>query len=338
MKVPYIIAELSCNHCQNLNKAKKIIDLAKKSGADAVKLQTYTADSMTLNLKKKNFKISDGLWKNKKLWDLYDKASTPYEWHAHLFKHAKKKKIKIFSSPFDEHALILLEKLNCPIYKIASFEMTDLNLVKQVAKTKKPMIISTGMASIDEIAEAYYTAKKNGCRDITLLYCVSNYPSKVQDFNLNNIKILKKKFNCKIGFSDHSNDPRIASAAVAAGAVVFEKHLILNKNDRSFDRKFSVNGKEFLEYKKNIDFNFNLLGKDKFIRSKSENKSKIFRRSIYVIKNIKKGEKFTKKNIKTLRPALGIEAKFFEKLLYKKSFKNFRYGEVIKKNILKKLR
>ena len=157
------------------------------------------------------------------------------------------------------------------------------------------MIISTGMASIDEIAEAYYTAKKNGCRDITLLYCVSNYPSKVEDFNLNNIKILKKKFNCKIGFSDHSNDPRIASAAVAAGAVVFEKHLILNKNDRSFDRKFSVNGKEFLEYKKNIDFNFNLLGKDKFIRSKSENKSKIFRRSIYVIKNIKKGEKFTKK-------------------------------------------
>ena len=338
MKVPYIIAELSCNHCQNLNKAKKIIDLAKKSGADAVKLQTYTADSMTLNIKKKNFRISDGLWKNKKLWDLYDKASTPYEWHAHLFKHAKKKKIKIFSSPFDEDALILLEKLNCPIYKIASFEMTDLNLIKQVAKTKKPMIISTGMASIDEIAEAYYTAKKNGCRDITLLYCVSNYPSKVEDFNLNNIKILKKKFNCKIGFSDHSNDPRIASAAVAAGAVVFEKHLILNKNDRSFDRKFSVNGKEFLEYKKNIDFNFNLLGKDKFIRSKSENKSKIFRRSIYVIKNIKKGEKFTKKNIKTLRPALGIEAKFFEKLLYKKSSKNFRYGEVIKKNILKKLR
>ncbi len=338
MKVPYIIAELSCNHCQNLNKAKKIIDLAKKSGADAVKLQTYTADSMTLNIKKKNFRISDGLWKNKKLWDLYDKASTPYEWHAHLFKHAKKKKIKIFSSPFDEDALILLEKLNCPIYKIASFEMTDLNLIKQVAKTKKPMIISTGMASIDEIAEAYNTAKKNGCRDITLLYCVSNYPSKVEDFNLNNIKILKKKFNCKIGFSDHSNDPRIASAAVAAGAVVFEKHLILNKNDRSFDRKFSVNGKEFLEYKKNIDFNFNLLGKDKFIRSKSENKSKIFRRSIYVIKNIKKGEKFTKKNIKTLRPALGIEAKFFEKLLYKKSSKNFRYGEVIKKNILKKLR
>ena len=140
MKVPYIIAELSCNHCQNLNKAKKIIDLAKKSGADAVKLQTYTADSMTLNLKKKKFKISDGLWKNKKLWDLYDKASTPYKWHAHLFKHAKKKKIKIFSSPFDEEALILLEKLNCPIYKIASFEMTDLNLIKQVAKTRKPMI------------------------------------------------------------------------------------------------------------------------------------------------------------------------------------------------------
>ena len=336
MKIPYIIAEISCNHCQNFNKAKKLINIAKKSGADAVKLQTYTADSMTLNLKKK-FKISDGLWKNKKLWDLYNKASTPYPWHAPLFEYAKKIGIDIFSTPFDEDGLALLKKLKCKMYKIASFEMTDLNLIKQVAQTKKPMIISTGMASMQEISEAYNVAKKNGCKDITLLYCVSNYPSKVRDFNLNNIKILKQKFKCNIGFSDHSNDNRIAAAAVAAGAVVFEKHLILSKKDKSFDSKFSINGKEFSEYKRNINFNFNLLGRDKFFRDKSENKSKIFRRSIYVIKNIKRGEKFSKKNIKTLRPALGIEAKYYHELLNKKSKKNYQYGDVLKKNILKNL-
>lgn len=336
-KSPFLIAEISCNHCQDFKTAKKLIALAKKSGADAVKLQTYTADSMTINLKKKGYKIKSGLWKNKNLWKLYDHAKTPLEWHKPLFKYAKKLKIKIFSTPFDSDAVDFLEKLKCPIYKVASFEMTDHNLIKKIARTKKPIIISTGMSNLSEIEQAFNIAKKNGCKDITLLYCVSNYPSSYKDFNINNIKILKKKFKCRIGFSDHCNDKRVAAAAVIAGADVFEKHLILNKKNKSYDKKFSFSGKEFNEYKKIINFNYKLLGKKKFFRSISENKSKIFRRSVYAISAIKRGEKFTKKNTKTLRPCIGIEAKYFSKILNKKSPKNFKYGDPIPKYILKKI-
>ena len=237
--LPFLIAEISANHCGNFILAKKLIKCAKTNGANAVKLQTYTADTMTIKSNKKYFKIKNGLWKNYNLWKLYDKAHTPLKWHKQLFDYGKKLGITVFSTPFDETAVDFLERLRCPIYKIASFEMTDLSLIKKVASTKKPMIISTGMATLNEIALTYKTAKKYGAKNITLLYCVSNYPSKNTDFNLNNIKILKDKFNCAVGLSDHSKDERVATAAIAAGAEVIEKHIALDNQKKGLECFFN---------------------------------------------------------------------------------------------------
>jgi pseudaminic acid synthase len=334
----FFVAEISANHCGKLKVAKQLISCAKKNGADAVKLQTYTPDTMTLKSNKKYFKISEGLWKGQKLWDLYNKGRTPLEWHEELFKYGKKIGIKIFSTPFDETSVDFLEKLNCPIYKVASFEMTDLSLIKKISKTKKPIIISTGMASLIEIEQAYSTAKKNGAKDITLLYCVSNYPSKNSDFNLNNIKILKNKFNCKVGLSDHSKDNRIVISAIAAGAEVIEKHIALDNQKKGLDIEFSLKGKEIKRYREDIDLTFNLFKKSFFYRDKSELKSKIFRRSIFITKDIKKGEKFNEENIKKIRPGHGIEPKFYEKLLRKRSPSNLYFGEPMTYQVLRKLK
>ncbi len=268
LEKPFFIAELSANHCGDISLAKKLIKCAKNNGADAVKIQTYTADTMTIKSNKKYFKINNGLWKNYTLWDLYNKAKTPIEWHKDLFSYAKKLKIKIFSSPFDETAVDLLEKLNCPIYKVASFEMTDIPLIKKIASTKKPIIISTGMASLDEIQETFNIASKYGAKDITLLYCVSNYPSKNTDFNINNIKILKEKFKCRIGFSDHSKDTKIAFAAISAGAEVIEKHIALENQTKGLDIAFSLRGKEIKIFRKEIDTAFTLLGKKRIYKKK----------------------------------------------------------------------
>ena len=227
---------------------KKLIKCAKDNKADAVKLQTYTANTMTIQSNKKYFKIKKGLWRGNNLWNLYNRAHTPYKWHKELFNYARKIGILCFSTPFDETAVNLLEKLKCPMYKVASFEMTDLLLIKKISQTKKPIIISTGMASMEEIELAYRTAKNYGAKDITLLYCVSNYPSKNTDFNLNNIKILKNKFKCRVGLSDHSKDNRVAIAAVAAGAEVVEKHIALDKQKRGLDIEFSLKGKEIKKF------------------------------------------------------------------------------------------
>ena len=270
MRRPFFIAEISANHCGNYNTAKKLIKTAKINGADAVKLQTYTPDTMTLKTKKTKFRIKNGIWKGYTLWDLYNKAKTPLEWHEGLFNYAKSLGIKIFSSPFDETAVDFLEKLNCPFYKIASFELTHHNLIKKIAKTKKPIIISTGMADFEEIDIAFRLAKKNGAKDITLLYCVSNYPSKNEDFNLNNIKILKDKFQCKVGLSDHSNDTKIALCSIAAGAEVIEKHIALKNQRKGLDIDFSLKGDEIKSFRKNIDLAFSLLGKEKFFRNNNE--------------------------------------------------------------------
>ena len=302
----FFIAEISANHCGDFKLAKKLIKCAHKNGANAVKLQTYTADTMTIKSNKKYFKIKEGIWKNYNLWDLYDKARTPLEWHKELFKYGKSLGIKVFSSPFDDTAVDFLEKLNCPIYKIASFEMTDLNLVKKIAQTKKPIIISTGMANLEEIAITVRIARRNGAKDITLLYCVSNYPSSIEDFNLNNIKILKDRFKCKVGISDHSIDNRVAIAAIASGAEVIEKHIALDNQKDGFDIDFSLKGKEIKKLRDDIDITYRLLGKNYFFRTKIENKSKVFRRSIFAIKNIKKGEKFSKDNIRVIRPGYGL--------------------------------
>ena len=337
-KIPFLVAEISANHCGNINLAKKLIKCAKDNGADAAKLQTYTADTMTIQSNKKYFKIKNGLWKGYDLWNLYNEAHTPLEWNKKLFDYGKKLGITIFSTPFDETAVNLLEKLKCPMYKVASFEITDLLLIKKISQTKKPIIISTGMASMEEIELAYRTAKNYGAKDITLLYCVSNYPSKNIDFNLNNIKILKNKFKCRVGLSDHSKDNRVAIAAVAAGAEVVEKHIALDKQKRGLDIEFSLKGKEIKKFREDINLAYNLLGKKYFFRNKSEKKSKIFRRSIFATENIKKGEKFNNQNIRRIRPGYGLEPKYYEKLIGRKSPITLDKGQPLKKFILYKLK
>ena len=337
-KIPFVIAEISANHNGSLEKAKKLIFNAKKYGADAVKLQTYTPETMTINSNKSDFKINEGLWKGKTLWSLYKDAQTPFEWQKELFDYSKKINITCFSTPFDTTAVDLLESLKCPFYKVASFEMNDIPLIKRIAKTKKPMIISTGMASLKEIDITFEAAKKNGCRDIVLLYCVSNYPSQLEDFNFNNIKILKERYKCKVGFSDHSTDTRVVSAAVAAGAEIFEKHIALANQKTGPDIVFSAKGKELAHYINAIKTSFVLLGKKSFYRNKSEQKNLKFRRSIYVIKKIIKGEKFSKKNIRIIRPGYGIEPKYYGSLIGKICPINLNAETPLKRKIIKLLK
>jgi pseudaminic acid synthase len=337
-KAPFFVAEISANHNGSLHHAKKLIKIAKKYGADAVKLQTYTPGTLTIKSNKSDFMIRGGLWNGKTLWDLYSKAQTPFEWHKELFDYANKIKITCFSTPFDESAVDLLESLNCPIYKVASFEMNHIPLIKKIAKTKKPIIISTGMANLKEIDMAYKTAKKNGSNEIILLYCVSNYPSKISDFNFNNIRILKERYNCKVGFSDHSMDNKVVAAAIAAGAEVIEKHIALEGQKKGFDLAFSLKGKEIKDYAQVIKETFLMMGKEFFFRNKSENQSLQFRRSIYAVSDIKKGERFNKKNIRVIRPGFGIQPVYFEKLINKKSPFDIKRQTPLKKSLLKKLR
>jgi pseudaminic acid synthase len=335
---PFFVAEISANHNGSLVHAKRLIKMAKKYGADAVKLQTYTPNTMTIKSSKLDFKIRGGLWDGKTLWDLYKKAQTPFEWHKELFDYAKKIKIICFSTPFDESAVDLLESLNCPFYKVASFEMNHIPLIKKIAQTKKPIIISTGMANLKEIDLAYKTAKKNGAKEIILLYCVSNYPSKISDFNFNNIRILKERYNCKVGFSDHSMDNKVVAAAIAAGAEVIEKHIALESQKKGFDLAFSLKGKEIKDYAQVIKETFLMMGKEYFFRNKSENQSLQFRRSIYAVSDIKKGERFNKKNIRVIRPGFGIQPVYFEKLINRKSPFDIKRQTPVKKSLLKKLR
>jgi pseudaminic acid synthase len=336
--IPIFIAEISANHNGSLAQAKRLIKVAKKYGANAVKLQTYTPDTMTIKCDKSDFRIKAGLWKGYTLWDLYKKAQTPFEWHKDLFDYAKKLKITCFSTPFDESAVDLLESLKTPLYKVASPEITDIPLIKKIARTKKLMIISTGMANLKEIDLAYKVAKKNGAKEVILLYCVSNYPSKISDFNFNNIRILKERYKCKVGFSDHSTDNKVVLAAIAAGAEVIEKHVALKSQKKSFDYAFSLKGREIKDYAKIIKDASLMMGKKFFFRNKTEAQGLKFRRSIYAISDIKNGEKFTKKNIKIIRPGFGIHPIFFEKLLNKKSPSDIKCATPIKKLLLKKLK
>ena len=338
MTKPYFIAEISANHAGSLKTAKKLIKVAKYYGADAVKLQTYNADSMTINSNKKKFLVSSGLWKGEKLWDLYDRAKTPYSWHKDLFDYAKKLKITCFSTPFDSEAVDLLEKLNCPFYKISSFEMNDFPLLQKVIKTKKPIIISTGTSNLREIKEVMNFVKKNKAKKVSLLYCVSNYPATSKDFNLNNIRILKKEFNCRVGLSDHSIDNNIAVAAVSAGAEIFEKHIACKDSKKSPDFKFSLYENEIGIYRKLIDDTYEMFKKKTFYRHNNENFYKKFRRSIYAIKNIKKGEILDKNNIKLLRPSAGLGPEYFNKILNKRSPITISHSTSLSKSILKKIK
>ena len=334
---PFLIAEISANHNGSLRHAKKLISMAKKYGANAIKLQTYTPGMMTIKENVINFKIKKGLWKGYTLWDLYNLGQTSLEWHKSLFKYAKDKKIKIFSTPFSEEAVYFLEKLSCHAYKIASFEMNDYNLVKVAAKTKKPLILSTGLSTMDEIENAVFIAKKNGCKDLTLLYCVSNYPSQSTDFNLNYIEEFKKRFKCRVGLSDHSLGSEIAKYSLISGATVFEKHIALQNQKEGLDLEFSLRGKELKTYNDVLRKTFQLISDKNFTRSKNELENKIFRRSIYTVKDIKKGDILSKKNIRTFRPEKGISASYYLSILNKKSPIDIKKNYPLPKRILNKL-
>ena len=336
-KTPYFIAEISANHNGCLHNAKKLIFHAKKYGADAVKLQTYTADTITIKSNRKEFFIKEGLWKDQYLWDLYDKAKTPFEWHRQLFDYARKINIICFSSPFDETAVDLLESLKTPFYKIASPEITHIPLIKKIARTKKLIIMSTGMANLKEIDLAYNAAKINGAKEIILLYCVSKYPCQISDYNFNNISILKKRYDCRVGFSDHSLENRIATIAVASGAEVIEKHIALTHEKDAPDYNFSLKGREIQKYAESIRETSDMMGKSFFYRNPTEKKNLKFRQSIYAISEIKKGEFFNKNNIKIIRPANGLNPFFFNKLINKKSPVKIKKGTPLKISLLKKM-
>jgi pseudaminic acid synthase len=329
---PFIIAEMSGNHNQSLERALHIVTAAAKAGADAIKIQTYTADTMTIDIDKGEFFIEDknSLWQGKSLYQLYNEAHTPWEWHAEIFAHAAKCGIIAFSSPFDDSAVDFLESLNAPCYKIASFENTDLPLIRKVAKTGKPVIISTGMASIAEIEESVAAARQAGCRDVILLKCTSTYPASPNDSNIVTIPDLKERFKVEAGLSDHTLGIGVAVASVALGACVIEKHFTLNRADGGVDSAFSLEPNELKALKQESTRAWEGLGKITYGGSVSEEKNKIFRRSLYVIKDIKKGEKFTPENIKAIRPGLGLPTKYYDEIIGNISNQDLARGTPLK--------
>ncbi|MDE1462282.1 pseudaminic acid synthase [Spartinivicinus poritis] len=316
--LPYIIAELSANHNGKIENAFKIIEAAKYSGADAVKLQSYTADTITLNCDSEDFIIKDGLWAGQTLYELYKSAHMPWDWHKPLFEHASDLGITIFSSPFDQSAVDLLEDLNTPAYKIASFEVIDLALVKYIAGTGKPMIISTGMANINEIQEAITTAYEGGCKELAILHCVSGYPAPAEDYNLSVVPDMINKFGLVTGLSDHTSDSITAIASIAMGASIVEKHVTLDRNGGGPDDSFSIEPEELAELCMNTKKAWNSIGCVDYSIKHSEQDNIKFRRSIYFVKEMRKGDKITPDSIRCVRPGYGLAPKFFSKIIGKK--------------------
>jgi pseudaminic acid synthase len=311
---PFIIAEMSGNHNQSIERALAIVDAAAEAGAHAIKLQTYTADTITM---KGAYTINDAnsLWNGKELHDLYKEAYTPWEWHSVIFDRAKQKGLIAFSSPFDETAVDFLESIHCPAYKIASFENTHLPLIKKVAQTGKPVIISTGVSSIADIDEAVKTLRKNGCEQFALLKCTSTYPASPENTNLVTIPHLAQLHNCVVGLSDHTMGIGASVAAVALGASIIEKHFTLRRADGGVDSAFSLEPEELKALVTETQRAFLALGKVSYGVSEVEHKSKFFKRSIYASKDIAIGEKFTPENLKIIRPANGLEPKYWDLII-----------------------
>lgn len=323
---PYIIAELSANHNGSLERALQTIEAAHRCGADAIKLQTYTADTLTIDCDAPDFIIKGGLWDGFKLYDLYKWAETPYEWHNTMFEHARKIGITIFSTPFDETAVDLLEDLGTPAYKIASFEIIDLQLIRYAASTGKPMIMSTGMATEEEIEEAVKTAHEAGCKDLILLHCVSSYPAKMRQANLRQIQEIHKKFKTIVGLSDHTLGTTASVTAIALGACVIEKHFTLNRSENGPDSEFSIEPKELERLCIETKDAWVALGKTGYKRSAEEEKSKIFRRSIYFTRDIPAGSQITKEDIRRIRPGMGLAPKYFDLIIGNKTKVNIKKG------------
>jgi pseudaminic acid synthase len=331
---PYIIAELSANHNGSLDRAKLSIKIAKECGVDAVKIQTYNPDTMTIDCDKDDFIIKDGLWNGYKLYKLYEEAHTPFEWHSELYRYANEIGITLFSTPFDETAVDLLETLNTPAYKIASFELTDLPLISYVAKKGKPMLISTGMASENEISEALETARSSGCNSLLLFHCISSYPAPIEQANIKQILNLKKTFNVSIGLSDHTIGNTTAIASIALGACAIEKHFTINRQEKGPDSEFSVEPSELKELVKDTKNAWKALGNQSFSRPKAELSSKMFRRSIYFVSDIKSGEKIKETDIRRIRPGFGLPPKYFDKLIGKTLIKDVKRGEAVSWNVI----
>ena len=306
---PYVIAEMSANHNGNIETAFKIIDEAKKSGADAIKMQTYTPDTLTLKCDLPDFQITDGLWAGRTLYDLYDWAHTPWDWHKPLFEHARQLGITIFSSPFDSTAIDLLEDLNAPAYKIASFEAVDLPLIKYAASTGKPMIISTGMADAEEIQEAIDAAREGGCKQLAVLHCVSGYPAPAEDYNLRTIPDMIERFGLVTGLSDHTLDNTTAITSVAMGACIIEKHFTLNRSGGGPDDSFSLEPAEMADLCHGVKTAWQALGQVDYSRKPSEQKNVKFRRSLYFVKSLKAGDQITLDSVRSVRPGFGIPPK-----------------------------
>lgn len=309
---PYIIAEMSANHNGSLEDAFEIIRLAKESGADAIKLQTYTPDTITLDEKSSDFQINEGLWAGKTLYDLYKEAYMPWEWHKPLFDYAKRNEITIFSSPFDKSAIDLLEDLNAPAYKIASCEIVDLPLIKYAAETKKPLIISTGMANADEIEEAKNAAMDAGCRNLAILHCVSGYPAPASEYNLRTIPDMIRKYDCVIGLSDHTLGNSTAIASIALGASLVEKHFTSDRGRGGVDDSFSLEPHEMVSLCRDTFEAWSSLGRVDYGLKSSERGNVKFRRSLYFVKSLKAGDVITPDAVRSVRPGFGVSPKYLD--------------------------
>ena len=331
---PYIIAELSANHGGSIDRAKASIEEATSAGVSAVKIQTYTPDTMTIKSKKPDFYINKGLWSGYTLYDLYKMAYTPYEWHKELFSFAEKLGITLFSTPFDETAVDLLEELNTPAYKIASFEIVDIPLIKYISSKKKPIFLSTGMANIEEISEAVSTIRSITDTDILLFHCISCYPTPTDQSNLQNINYLKNKFGIDVGLSDHTVNNTAAITAIGMGAVAIEKHFKLDDKDCGPDSSFSLNINQLATLVNECKQAWLAKGKTNFRRSDIEKENLIFRRSLYFVNDLKKGQSITEKDIRIIRPGYGLAPKNFQKIIGKKVNNDVEYGTPLSWEVL----
>jgi len=330
----YIIAEMSANHSQNFNKAVKIIEAAKKAGANAVKLQTYAPDTITIDCDNEYFRIKGTMWEGKTLYDLYDEAYTPWEWQPKLKQIADKLGLHFFSSPFDHTAVDFLEGMNVPAYKVASFELVDLPLLRKIAETGKPIIMSTGMASLAEIDEAVQMVRNAGAKQIALLKCTSAYPALPEEANLNTITHLAQAFGVVAGLSDHTLGSAVAVASVALGACIVEKHFTLSRKDAGPDSSFSMEPKEFKAMVEDIRTVEKALGKVSYEITEKQKDSRVFRRSLFAVKYIRKGEKFTEENIRSIRPGNGLHTRYLEVVLGKKAKENIEKGTPLKWDLI----